>query len=140
MRYDISYSFASIIELCFEAPYVPLRGDSIFRNISFYFLILFMFLFFVRFVLQRSRIHHICSKIVQEIKRKKHPLLRALGALGAHPSPAPRQPACHTPSSASRWVSRLPPCGFSLKHKKPRSQAQETTLIKWSQTNEAALA
>ncbi len=122
MRYDISYSSVSIIELCFEAPYVPLRGDSIFRNITSYFLILFMFLFFFLFVLQRSRIHHSSSKIVQEIKRKKtHCCVHSVRWV-------PTPPQCHGNPPATPPV--LPILGVTVAPMQPRFDADETTKQK----------
>ena len=128
-----------------------IRGASIFRNMTSYFLIPFLFFVcsFCFAAVQKTQLSSQLSPYGQYIYAKrvfcasfKQKLPRratchnaaCTPSAGCPPPPAPRQPACHAPSSVSHWVSRLPPYGFSLKHKKPRSQAQETTLIKWSQT------
>ena len=103
-------------------PTCPCGGTLFSCNISFYFLILFMCLFFFRFVLQRSRIHHSCSKIVQEIKRKKtHCCVHSVRWV---PTP-PQRPG--NPPATPPVLSIL---GVTVAPMQPRFDADETTKQK----------
>ena len=106
-----------------------------------------MFLFFFRFVLHRSRIHHSCSKIVQEIKRKKtHCCVHGPESIIAaqRSSKKSNERSTHCCVHSVRWVPTppqrhgnppatppvLPILGVTVAPMQPRFDADETTKQK----------
>ena len=135
MRYDISYSSVSIIELCFEAPYVPLRGDSIFRNITSYFLILFMFCFCSFCFTAVQKTSYLLKDHPRNQTKEAHTAACTPSA-GCPPLPSATATRLPHPQFCLSWVSRLPPCSLSLIEKRPRKKTDLLTLEKCTQTQE----
>ena len=122
MRYDLSYSFASIIELCSEAPYVLLRGGLYFPAIflsTFLFCLCFCFCSFCFTAVQKT------SYLLKDRPRnqtKEAHTAACTRCAGCPPLPSATATRLPHPQFCLSWVSRLPPCSLALMQKRPRSE------------------